>query len=108
MILESTDEQDFPPRAEEDRHAYGLRLQGMGFDEISIRKALRQHFKMRTDELSKFCEPFQQARLRAVAEFVALRSSKTDSVLTRSVARSLGIDLDQARHLVQEVRVRRA
>ncbi len=93
------------PLAAESKQDYARRLESEGHDEMFIRKGLRQHFSMELKELGDFCEEFEIARLRHLAEVAKLHAYPDEKAFVLKVSKNLGISVDRAEQWVKRFKL---
>jgi hypothetical protein len=84
------------PHADETKHTYVLRLEGLGHSEMLIRKGLVSHFSMKLAELGDFLEDYADARLRHVATIIQKSPTRSHYSLCKKLSRDLGIPMARA------------
>lgn len=88
----------------EDAVSYCQRLELEGYDELSMRKAVRTYFGFGIDELGKFFEQYPVARYRYLKRIVgAERSHRTRYSCEVYVSRNLGIARERAVYWVNQL-----
>lgn len=104
--MTSVDESQLRPRPGETREDYCRRLDGNGYEEMHIRKALREHFSMELREFGAFFDNFPEARLRHLARLHEMAPARADFAFARKVAGNLGISQEKAEYWVARFRAR--
>ncbi len=84
------------PNADEDKSAYGRRLQAEGQRELYIRKALRAHFGLEIDETIAICADLPKARLLELKELRRRFPDLNENRLAWKISKSLTIPKEDA------------
>ena len=91
-----------PPHQGETVTAYAHRLEGLGAEEMLVRKALADHFDMPFAEMGAFFEAFETARLRHLTLLKRIHPNRTRYSLVKKVSKNLGISEERAEYWVKK------
>ncbi|WP_170791404.1 hypothetical protein [Ruegeria lacuscaerulensis] len=94
--MTQSDYRVIPAQTNETSKEYAGRLQDMGFEEMFIRKALRYHFDIDTEQLPSFFEDFETARLRHISLIQRLKPQRTKRSMIMKIAKNLGCSDESA------------
>ena len=87
---------------------YALRLEGLGREEMEIRKALADHFGLGHRDIPELLDGLPEARLRHVALLRRIAPGRTRYAMIRKVALNLGLAHEDAARWVDRYKGERA
>ena len=97
-----------PPEAGETALDYARRLEGLGQEEMEVRKALADHFGLRHRDIPELLGGLPEARLRHIAFLRRMAPGRTRYAVIGKVALNLGLTREDAARWVDRFEGERA